>query len=235
MTNPPEVSPRRQRSERSASSRLPVDADPRREPDGRRIFTEDDLEGYFAAVDPRILARDRRRRHRRQAIVLVVIAVLLAGVTVTAYQVLRGAWSIPGWEAAPPDEELLCPAGEFSYSKSSPVLVYNGTTIGGLAGDVANDLESRRFQIDGVGNKGFTTSNMVAVIMSGPQGRDTAFTIQRNIEGSYYRPDAREDNTVDVILGTKYSGLLPVDRVSTNSGPLDCQRLETEAPTGVQG
>jgi hypothetical protein len=210
-------------------------ADARSDPEGRRIFTEDDLDGYFDEVDPRILARDRRRRHRRHVVVLLLVALAVAGALVTAYQVLRGDWAIPGWEAAPPAKPLLCPAGQFDYSTASTVTVYNGTNIGGLAGDVANALERREFAIGGVGNQGFSTANMVAVIVSGAAGRDTAFAVQRNIEGSVYRPDDRGDDTVDVIVGTRYQGLLPVERVSTQAGPLDCQRLETEAPTDVQG
>lgn len=208
--------------------------DPRVEEDGRRIFTEDDLDGYFRAVDPSLLARDRRRRHRRHGIVLGLLALLVAGLTVIAVQVLRGEWAIPGWESAPPGEPLLCPAGTFDYAKESPVTVYNGTTIGGLAGDVANALERRRFIIDGVGNKRFSTSNMVAVILSGPDGRETAFALQRNIEGSVYRPDDRQEDTVDIIMGTKYTGLVPAAVVDPRPGPLDCQRLETEAAGAVR-
>ncbi|HRO28971.1 MULTISPECIES: LytR C-terminal domain-containing protein [Micrococcaceae] len=208
--------------------------DPRIEEDGRRIFTEDDLDGYFRAVDPRLLARDRRRRHRRHGLVLGLLALLVAGLTVIAVQVLRGEWAIPGWEAAPPGEPLLCPAGTFGYAKESPVAVYNGTTIGGLAGDVANALEQRRFIIDGVGNKRFSTSSMVAVILSGPAGRETALALQRNIEGSVYRPDDRQEDTVDIIMGTKYTGLVPAADVDPRPGPLDCQRLETEAAGAVR-
>lgn len=209
--------------------------DPRREADGRRIFTERDLGRYFGAVDPRVLARDRRRRHRRHAIALVLVALVVAGTAFTALQVLRGEWTIPGWEAAPPTEPVLCPAGDVEYSKESTVTVYNGTTIGGLAGDVANALEARDFVIGGVGNKGFSTANMVAVIISGAGGRETSLAVQRNIEGSVYLPDEREEDTVHVIMGTKYKGLVPEGSVSTQAGPLDCQRLETESPTAARG
>lgn len=209
--------------------------DPRREADGRRIFTERDLGRYFGAVDPRVLARDRRRRHRRHAIALVLVALVVAGTAFTAFQVLRGEWTIPGWEAAPPPEPILCPAGDVAYSKESTVTVYNGTTLGGLAGDVANDLEERGFVIGGVGNRGFATSNMVAVIVSGEGGRETSLALQRNIEGSVYLPEEREEDTVHIIMGTKYKGLVPGASVSTEAGPLDCQRLETEAPTAARG
>lgn len=209
--------------------------DPRREADGRRIFTERDLGRYFGAVDPRVLARDRRRRHRRHAIALVLVALVVAGTAFTALQVLRGEWTIPGWEAAPPPEPVLCPAGDVAYSKESTVTVYNGTTVGGLAGDVANALEERDFVIGGVGNRGFATSNMVAVIVSGEGGRETSLALQRNIEGSVYLPEEREEDTVHIIMGTKYKGLVPGGSVSTEAGPLDCQRLETEAPTAARG
>ncbi|QCU79019.1 LytR family transcriptional regulator [Citricoccus sp. SGAir0253] len=207
-------------------------SDPRHDEEGRRIFTEDDLTDYFEAVDPRVLARDRRRRHWWHAIVLTVVALLVAAGTVTAWQVLRGEWTIPGWEAAPPPEPLLCPAGTVEYALDSTVTVYNGTSIGGLAGDVANALEERDFVIGGVGNKGFSTSNMVAVVVSGKGGRGTSLAVQRNIEGAVYLPDRREDDTVDVIVGRKYKGLRPAGDVSRKPGPLDCQRLETESPSG---
>ncbi|MCY1157986.1 MAG: LytR family transcriptional regulator [Citricoccus sp.] len=209
--------------------------DPRIEEDGRRIFTEDDLDGYFRAVDPRLLARDRRRRHRRHGLVLGFVALVVAGLAVIAVQVLRGEWAIPGWEASPPREPVLCPAGPVGYAQDSTVTVFNGTTIGGLAGDVANALEGRGFTIGGVGNQGFSTSSMVAVIVSGPGGRETSLAVQRTIEGSVYLPDEREDATVDVIMGTKYTGLVPAGEISTEPGPLDCQRLETEAPPATTG
>lgn len=209
--------------------------DPRFEDDGRRIFTEDDLAGYFYTVDPRDLERERRRRHRRHGLVLGLVACLVLGMTVTAVQVLRGHWSIPGWEAAPPEEPLRCPAGTVDYAQDSPVSVYNGTTIGGLAGDAANALEQRGFSIAGVGNRRLSTSTMVAVILAGPAGRQTAFAVQRNIEGSVFRPDDRQDATVDVIMGTKYSGLVPAEDVDIRPGPLDCQRLETEEPASSPG
>lgn len=209
--------------------------DPRFEDDGRRIFTEDDLAGYFEAVDPRDLERERRRRHRRHGLVLGLVACLVLGVTLTAVQVLRGNWSIAGWEAAPPQEPLRCPAGTVEYAQDSPVSVYNGTTIGGLAGDVANALERRGFAIAGVGNRRLPTSTMVAVILAGPGGRQTAFAVQRNIEGSVFRPDDRQDASVDVIMGTKYTGLVPAEDVDIRPGPLDCQRLETEKPVSSPG
>jgi hypothetical protein len=209
--------------------------DPRLGDDGRPIFTEDVLDGYFRAVDPHVLARQRRHRHLRHGIVLTLAALLLIALTVTAMQVLRGQWTIPGWEASPPREPLLCPAGTFDYAQDSPVTVFNGTTIGGLAGDVAHALEERGFTIGEVGNQDVTMANMVAIVTSGEAGRNTAFAVQRNIEGSVYQPDWRAEGTVDVIVGTKYEGLVPAAGVDTRPGSLDCQRLETGAPTADRG
>ncbi len=209
--------------------------DARAEDDGRRIVTEDDLDGIFRPVDPRVLARERRRRRWRHGIVLGFLALLVVGLTLTAVQVLRGQWTIPGWEASPAQEPVLCPAGPVDYARDSPVGVFNGTTIGGLAEDVANALEDREFTIGEVGNQEVSTSNMVAVIVSGPGGRETSLALQRTLEGSVYLPDAREDATVDLIVGTKYEGLVPAEKVSTEPGPLDCQRLETESPPATTG
>lgn len=200
---------------------------------GQQIVTADDLGEYFDGVDPQALQRDRRRRRHRHGIVLGLLVALLAGTSFTAWQVIRGAWEIPGWEAAPPPEPLLCPAGDLEFGQASTVNVYNGTRLTGLAGDTADQLEQRQFTIGEVGNRRINTASMSAVISSGHGGRETAFALQRSIDGAVYTPDRREDDGVDVVVGTQFEGLIPEDQVDTAAGPLSCGELPAESASAA--
>lgn len=207
---------------RRSTARNRPETAPQQDRNGHRILTEDDLDQYFAAVDPKALSRDRRRRHAIHAVVLVLLLLLIGGAIVVATQVLRGQWQIPGWEAAPPPEPLECPAGVHPFTRDSTVNVYNSTSLTGLAGDAANELEDRDFAIGTVGNRRMNTANFVAAISSGPQGWGTAFTVQRHIDGAVFLPDDREGPDVDVVVGRRFTGLLGDGEVDTEPGRLTC-------------
>lgn len=213
------------------SSRAPKTPAPQKEWHGQRIFTEEDLGRYFEQEDPRAAVQLRRRRRRRHTAVIVVLVLLLVGVLLAAWQVLRGNWEIPGWEAAPPPAPLSCPVDPVSFSQASTVHVYNGTSIGGLAGEVANDLEARGFTIGTVGNKRLGNQQRVGVVTAGPEGQDTALAVQRMIEGTQFQPDDREDDSVDLVLGVRYQQLVAEDAVDTTAGPLLCPEPDTEGQT----
>lgn len=217
------------------SSRAPRDPAPHKEWHGQRIFTEEDLGRYFDEADPHAAAQVRRQRRRRHATVITLLLLLLVGVLLTAWQVLRGNWEIPGWEAAPPPAPLACPVEPASYSQASTVHVYNGTSLGGLAGKVANDLEARGFTVGTVGNKHLGNQQRVAVVTSGPAGHDTALAVQRTIEGTQFQPDDREDDSVDVVLGARYQQLVAEDAVDTTAGPLLCPEPDAgpDGPTAT--
>ena len=117
---------------------------------------------------------------------------------------------------------LACPVEPASFSQASTVHIYNGTALGGLAGTVANDLEARGFTVGTVGNKHLGNQQRVAVVISGPDGHDTALAVQRTIEGTQFQPDDREDDSVDVVLGARYQQLAAEDAVDTSAGPLLC-------------
>lgn len=205
-----------------SSSRAPRGPAPQKDWHGQRIFTEEDLGRYFQGDDPRTVARERRRARRRHGVVIGLLLLTIAGVLLVAWQVLRGNWAIPGWEAAPPTQPLACPAQPASFGQDSTVNVYNGTAVGGLAGGAANDLEERGFTIGTVGNKRLGSQRLVAVVTSGPAGHDTALAVQRSIEGSQFQPDEREDGSVDVVLGARYQQLVSEESVDTADGLLVC-------------
>ena len=213
----------------SSPQRRPRGPAPHKDWHGQQIFTEEELGEYFAGTDPRALAQEKRRARRRHVTVLTVLLLVIAGVLLTAWQVLRGNWEIPGWEAAPPPEPLTCPAEPATYSQESTVHVYNGTSLTGLAGRVANDLEARGFTIGTVGNKHLGNQQRVGVVVSGPEGHGTALAVQRTIEGTQFQPDDREDDSVDLVLGVRYKQLVAEDAVDTAAGTLLCPEPDSGA------
>lgn len=200
---------------------------------GQRIFTEDDLGRYFEGEDPEETSRRRKRRRWLHGSVITLIVLLIAAGVFVAWQVLRGQWEIPGWEAAAPPTPLACPANPTAYAQDSSVNVYNGTSVEGLAGGVANELEERGFEIGTVGNRRLGNQQLVAVVMSGPDGHGTALAVQRQFEGSQFQPDERADDSVDVVLGARYTVLVPEVDVDTEPGVLRCP--DPTAPNSTTG
>lgn len=219
-----------------SSRSTPPSSEPRdpashKEWQGQRIFTEEDLGRYFDEDDPRAIAQVRNQRRRRHATVISLLILLLLGVLVGAWQVLRGNWEIPGWEAAAPPVPLACPVEPATFSQASTVNVYNGTSLAGLAGKVANAIEDRGFTIGTVGNRYLGNQQRVGVVISGPQGHDTALAVQRTIEGTQFQPDEREDDSVDLVLGVRYKQLVAEESVDKAPGPLLCPEPDASSAT----
>lgn len=199
-----------------------------REWHGHRIVTEDDLGEVFRA-DSDDAGRPRRSFAKvRHGIVLGLLVALVAGAVWAALALARGDLEIPGWSADPdPAPEAVCPAEQLPYPATAGITVnvYNATRINGLAGDVAAALKERGYLIGEVGNRSLTTNRIAAAVVSGPEGRPLALNLQRNIVGTEYIDDARAGASVDVVVGTGYQGLVPLEQVQTVPGQLSCPRL----------
>jgi hypothetical protein len=61
-------------------------------------------------------------------------------------------------------------------------------------------------------------------VVSGAAGQAAAFTVQRNLQGSDYFQDGRNDASVDVILSQDYTALVPPELVDQTPGKLSCPR-----------
>lgn len=164
-----------------------------------------------------------------------VILVLLLAMVVTAVvlvgMVQRGDLevSIGSWK--PTATPVTCPAATLDYAPNATVTVnvFNGGSVEGRAGQVAEELRKRGFLVQNVANKS-TEHGAPAVVVSGAAGYAAAFTMQQNIPDTEYVQDEREDATVDVILTSNYSALVAEPKVNQKSGVLSCPRLSPPPP-----
>ncbi|MFB9318546.1 LytR C-terminal domain-containing protein [Cryptosporangium minutisporangium] len=102
------------------------------------------------------------------------------------------------------------------------VRVYNGTDEAGLADKVRTALEKRGFKVIDVGNdpQGEPVTQ-TAQIRYGPTGAGAAQLLQANLRGSVIVDDAREDASVDVVLGIEFKELTPDKEVPAELEGLD--------------
>ena len=98
---------------------------------------------------------------------------------------------------------------------------------------VAEALKARGFAIGVVGNSTVNREGMTAIILSGPDGESGAFTMQQQIPDTQYIQDDREDASVDVVLGSGYSDLVPLETAQAAApGPITCPWKSEGAEAG---
>ena len=175
-----------------------------------------------AARDANETARVRRRV--LHGAVLVLLVGLIAAGIIVALAVINGRLKIPSAEPAPTPVSS-CPASTFDYTPTDKVNVnvFNSTSRAGLARSVADELLARKFVVGNVSNTS-PGYRGVAAVVSGPAGQAAAFTVQRNLQGSDYFQDGRNDASVDVILSQDYTALVPPELVDQTPGKLSCPR-----------
>ena len=202
---------------------------------GHRIVTEDDLGAVFdpdADEAERVRLAGRRRRRHRIVIAVLVVLLLLAALFA---QALQKGWIVLSEPEVAPSASAECPAGPFIYQPPETVTVnvFNTTPTAGLATQVSDALTERGFLRGTVGNSMVNRAGMTAIIISGPDGEAGAFTLQQQIPGTQYVQDDRADTSVDVVLGSGYTTLVPAESVfTTASGPMSCPwNAETPAPS----
>ncbi|MGP0224968.1 MULTISPECIES: LytR C-terminal domain-containing protein [unclassified Paenarthrobacter] len=182
-------------------------------PELRATFTEGTQppRGHFA----------RRVLH---AVVLVLLVGVIAAGAVGAWAVMSGVIKVPT-AASSKAPTSLCPTTTFDYlpNESVTLNVFNATSRGGLAGTVAEQFTARGYKVAGVDNSD-TAYTGVGVVVSGVKGQAAAFNVQRNLAGTDYFQDNREDESVDVILTSGYQGLVDADKVDKSPGMLACPR-----------
>ena len=164
-----------------------------------------------------------RRRVLHGAVLVLLVGLIAAGIIV-ALAVINGRLKIPSAEPAPTPVSS-CPASTFDYTPTDKVSVnvFNSTSRAGLARSVADELLARKFVVGNVSNTS-PGYRGVAAVVSGPAGQAAAFTVQRNLQGSDYFQDGRNDASVDVILSQDYTALVPPELVDQTPGKLSCPR-----------
>lgn len=191
---------------------------------GHRVVTGADLRATFVEQDDTLDNPVRFRRRILHGVVLVALAGLVIAGVVVALAIINGQITIPTPERSK-EASSLCPAESYTYAapESVTVNVYNSTSRPGLARGVADNLAARQFRVGAVANKaaGFRG---VALVVSGAAGRTEAFTVQRQLPGSDYVQDGREDATVDVVLADGFKALAAPENVDRTPGRLSCPR-----------
>jgi hypothetical protein len=165
----------------------------------------------------------RRHRHERQAALFGVLIAGLAVAALGAFAVFTDAIPAPfarGFTTASPEPGSVTapapcpPEGTLPVTyQAVSVTVLNATRRGGLATETADTLASRGFTILSTGNA-TTSMTGVARIGFGAAGVGAAYTLAAQIEGATLVLDARADATVDLVVGTKFGGLLDAGAIT---------------------
>ncbi|WP_170323952.1 LytR C-terminal domain-containing protein [Cryptosporangium phraense] len=161
---------------------------------------------------------------RVRALTVIGVLALVAVITVV-------------WAIVTDDQTGTTAAGCNTVSTKIPepkqvkVRVYNGTDEAGLAQKVQKALKQRGFQVIAVGNdpQGEPVTQ-TAQIRYGPTGAGAAQLLQATVQGSVIVDDAREDNSVDVVLGIAYKDLTKAEDI-----PAALESLEPLQPSASPG
>ena len=149
-----------------------------------------------------------RRRRQRTARILTVVALLMLG-SFTVAAVYYQVWA--GHSASP--KPLASPGCQTADPSTSPgtvtINVYNATDRAGLAGSVAKSLRTQGFKVATVSNDP-TGKSMggVGEVRHGPTGAAGASLAAARLPGATVVRDARTDDTVDLVLGSRFRALV---------------------------
>ena len=189
---------------------------------GHHVVTGPELRATFAED-----ARAQRSRFRRRvfhAIVLVLLVGVIAAGAVGAWAIMNGVIRIPTAIASKAPTSL-CPTTTFDYvpNETVNIKVFNATSRAGLATTVADEFKARGYKVLSVDNSD-TAYSGIGVVVSGVKGQAAAFNVQRNVAGTDYFQDNREDESVDLVLTRGYQGLVEPQLVDQTPGKLGCPR-----------
>jgi hypothetical protein len=178
----------------------------------------------MAPMDPVERQRILRHRHKRERQALI-FGTLIAGLAVTAFvaaAIYSGTIPAPfarGFSTAPPpagsDSPVPCPAtGSLPVTYSAvTVTVMNGTKRPGLAATGAAELSGRGFTVAATGNYTGAVEGSARIVF-GVSGLAAAYTVAAQFDKPELVLDARQEPTVDVVLGAQYTALLATTAVT---------------------
>ena len=160
-----------------------------------RVVGFDELDGSAA--------EHYRRQRRRRLLLFVTLPGLLLGTATVATAYGTGlVGSDDQTECAP----ITRPAPE---RDSFDIKLLNSNDTNGLGSDVARELTLRDFNVVSVGNADSSVYvKGAATIYYGPDGRDNALLLQKQIPGSKTWNDARPGDSVQLVLGYGYDRMV---------------------------
>lgn len=147
-------------------------------------------------------AEHYRRRRRRRLLTFVTLPGLLLGTATVATAYGTG---LIGQPDAVTCTAVSAPAPE---RESFEVDILNSNDTNGLGSQVARTLEGRGFDIGTVGNADSSVYvRDAAIIYHGPEGRDQALLLQKQVPGAKLWNDTRPGTKVQLVLGYGYDKL----------------------------
>ncbi len=173
--------------------------------------------------------REARKQylHDRQKIVLTAACVLLVVALIIAIPFYTGLISTGSASSASDTSTgpnygvtaVCAPEGATGVSTSDiTVRVLNGTNSAGLATAVGEELENRGFVLQSVGD--YDSSSVLArtEIRFGSNAIAKAYTVASHFSDAVLRMDDREDQLIDVIIGSSFYDLKDSDKVKITAG-----------------
>lgn len=159
----------------------------------------------------------RRARRRRALITLGVVALLLFFAFWYAYSYIRDSD-----KAAVPSP--TCTATSTALTPASvTVNVYNATERAGLAAKTASDVRKRGFTISTIANDPLQKPVAgIAEVRYGASGEAGSKLVLALVKGARAVKDARTDASVDLVLGTKFTALVPAPQTPATTPPKGC-------------
>jgi len=199
-------------------------------------------------------ARALRKRHQRerQAVVfgslVAGLGVLGLGAAAIYTDVLPAPFlNRPFSTPTPADNAWVLPPAPCPPEETLPIAVSNVTvnvlnssTRAGMAGTTATDLEERGFVVAGTGNADDPKTPLPSEIHFGEAGIAAAYTLAAQLADPVLVLDTREDETVDLLLGDTFPGLIDAASVALDPGsPLigvaGCVAIEDAVKDAVPG
>ena len=161
----------------------------------------------------------RRRKDRRLLPPLVFLLVLALGALGVWWKVFQDAGA-----RADAAEAACATAAEAPPSLDPSTLsvrVYNGTDRGGLAQEVAAQLQARGFVVEEIAND--PTEREVTgtgEVRHGPRGNDAARYLALFLPGAGDFLDTRATATVDLVVGPDFTALASPEEVAATLTPI---------------
>jgi hypothetical protein len=191
-----------------------------------------DVEHTSTAVRTREqLSRDR---HRRQTYTFVTVLTLVFLVGVVALGNWQQWWTIGGSAQA---STTICPEATVTQPRFTDVNVINGTDRKGLAAAVAKELQKRQFRVLTIATEELEGPiKGVVLVRYGEAGKLAARTVSLQFPSKVVMAkDDREDETVDVVIGTKYKSMVSLKKglaaIAPKEDPKGCIPATTPAAT----
>ena len=150
----------------------------------------------------------RRRQRRRAAVTLTFVGLMMAGTFVYAAAYFQGWVGLaPNKAAASTSCQTVTPTQALTLDTVT-VNVYNATNRDGLARSVAKSLRTQGFKIGEIANDPLGRPLLgVGEVRHGKLGAKVAALAALRLPGAKVVLDKRTDDSVDLVLGNRFSAL----------------------------